>query len=170
MKKCNRCDTEKPLTEFRKASKESDGHQYSCRLCTQKMTRLSRAKHYEAEKERAWERRHSTPEKLSAHNARSKSWRTHNPDKEKDIHLKKKYGITLITYREMLDIQEGKCAICQQHQSEKSRDLSVDHDHATGIVRGLLCGNCNFAIGYLGDNPDNCIRAAAYLAFHKEKV
>ena len=62
--------------------------------------------------------------------------------------LKYEYGITLDDYNKMFNEQEGKCAICQRHQNELKKILYVDHDHKTGEVRGLLCKNCNVALGF----------------------
>ncbi len=60
--------------------------------------------------------------------------------------------------------QQGRvCAICKQPCGHYSR-LSLDHDHISGRVRGLLCNNCNRAIGMLGDDPARLVRAAEYLA------
>jgi len=56
------------------------------------------------------------------------------------------YGITLEIYNQMLKAQGGVCAICHKEDS-KGNHLSVDHDHSTGKVRGLLCGRCNLALG-----------------------
>lgn len=80
-----------------------------------------------------------------------------------------RFGITPSQYQEMLDAQDGVCAICER--PERSTDkkgrikaLAVDHNHTTGAVRGLLCANCNKGIGNLGDDVDTLIAAAAYLA------
>jgi hypothetical protein len=72
--------------------------------------------------------------------------------------MRKKYGITLEQYQAMLEKQNGVCAVCGEH-CKSGRALSVDHNHATGALRGLLCGNCNRGIGYLQDDPE-LIRAA----------
>lgn len=65
----------------------------------------------------------------------------------------KKYGLTSIQYAEMLGAQHGVCAVCNKPEASKSRrHLTVDHDHKTGKVRGLLCSKCNTALGLLGDN------------------
>ena len=61
--------------------------------------------------------------------------------------LKCEYGITLEDYNKLFDEQNGCCAICGKHQSEFKRPLSVDHDHNTGKVRGLLCTPCNNGLG-----------------------
>ena len=90
-------------------------------------------------------------------------------------YLKRTYGITLQELEELLAAQRDCCAICKQHWTHCRKwrsshyrgtfleNLSIDHDHATGRIRGLLCGQCNFAIGRLDDEPDRFMRAAAYL-------
>jgi hypothetical protein len=69
-------------------------------------------------------------------------------------HLKKRYSLSISEYEKLLDDQGGLCAICQAHSK-----LVVDHCHETGIVRGLLCQQCNSGIGMLKDDP-NLVRAA----------
>lgn len=69
----------------------------------------------------------------------------------------RRYGITLADYNEMLAVQKGLCLICTEPETAKFKDgrikrLSVDHDHKTGKVRGLLCNPCNRGIGYLRDS------------------
>ena len=81
--------------------------------------------------------------------------------KYKDTQLRNKYGITLEEYEAMFNAQQGLCAICGEPQNNKL--LSVDHDHDTDIVRGLLCDSCNRGIGMFLDNPDYLLAAAAYL-------
>jgi uncharacterized DUF497 family protein len=61
----------------------------------------------------------------------------------------KKFGITLEDYNKMFFEQEGKCFICNKHQSEEERALAVDHNHRTGKVRHLLCMKCNMVVGIL---------------------
>jgi hypothetical protein len=78
--------------------------------------------------------------------------------------LKKKYGISIEQYDQMLADQDHRCALClsSEHDARGGR-LAVDHDHATGVVRGLLCGPCNTGLGKLGDSVDGLRRAIAYL-------
>lgn len=64
--------------------------------------------------------------------------------------------------------QNGVCAICR-HECERGRALSVDHDHCTGQIRGLLCSNCNLVLGLFGDNPELFMAAADYVTSHKTK-
>lgn len=63
-------------------------------------------------------------------------------------------------FEEMLSAQEWCCAICS---AEIGVGASADHDHGTGMQRGLLCAKCNMAIGLLGDEPDVCVQAGSYL-------
>ena len=77
--------------------------------------------------------------------------------------LKKYYGMTPELYSSMLDAQGGLCAIC--HKACKSgHRMSVDHCHATGRIRGLLCKNCNNAIGLMCDDIDILKAAILYLS------
>lgn len=74
-----------------------------------------------------------------------------------------KYGITLDDYEQILQEQEFACAICRRHISKLSKPLFVDHDHSTGIVRGLLCQKCNTGLGLLGDTAQSILKALTYL-------
>lgn len=65
-------------------------------------------------------------------------------------------------FAELHRVQGSKCAICQRPADKHTR-LVVDHDHQTGYVRGLLCTQCNNAIGQLQDSPDLLRQAALYL-------
>lgn len=78
-----------------------------------------------------------------------------------DRKLIRRYGIDRFEYQVMLASQDGMCAICLKPAGK--RTLHVDHCHTQGHVRGLLCSNCNRAIGLLGDNPDVMVRAASYV-------
>lgn len=63
----------------------------------------------------------------------------------------------------MLAAQDDRCAICRE---APKRAFHVDHDHTTGIVRALLCGPCNSAIGHLRDDPKIAEAAARFLHEH----
>lgn len=89
----------------------------------------------------------------------------------RNANLVRSYGITIEDYEEMLDGQHFRCAICGKHASDESdRDLSVDHCHKTGKIRGLLCQVCNCGLGWVGDDPSVLLRAVAYLQKHSEKI
>lgn len=77
----------------------------------------------------------------------------------RNYHLRRRYGITAEHFDTMLAEQDGLCAICREAPAGH-----VDHDHATGRVRGLLCFNCNGALGQFRDRTDLMLRAVAYVA------
>ena len=72
-----------------------------------------------------------------------------------------KFGLASSEYDKLLTNQGGACAICGTEPN--GRALAVDHNHDTGLVRGLLCHHCNTAIGLLDDSPERLIRAIEYL-------
>lgn len=76
--------------------------------------------------------------------------------------IARKYGITGEQYLALYKFQGGKCAICRR-ATGRTRRLSVDHDHKTGKVRGLLCRACNNMLGHLLDDPASFRLAALYL-------
>lgn len=80
---------------------------------------------------------------------------------ERRSKLKWKYGITQEQYDELLISQGGRCALCSEDQ--RPRKLCVDHDHKTGLVRGLLCSIHNTSIGNLGDDEQGILKALKYL-------
>jgi DNA repair exonuclease SbcCD ATPase subunit len=79
--------------------------------------------------------------------------------------LSEVYGITEEEYAALLSAQGGKCAVCggDNSSSRLSTHLFVDHDHKTGKIRGLLCNNCNMALGFARENPDILLKLRAYL-------
>lgn len=79
----------------------------------------------------------------------------------------KKFGLTVEQYKFIYDSQKGKCAICGDKEGKKN--FSIDHDHKTGKVRGLLCNNCNSGIGYLRDNVKIIFKAAEYIKKHSQE-
>lgn len=83
--------------------------------------------------------------------------------KQRDFDYKRHYGISLEEYNQMFLEQNGCCKICKRHQTEFKRRLHVDHSHATNEVRGLLCHNCNLALGRFMDNKDIIKAALEYL-------
>jgi hypothetical protein len=112
-------------------------------------------------------------------NAASKQWAAENPDrvaasralakirrerKRLAVHLDWHYDFKLSDYEALLTAQGHRCAICGRAKGNDEGDrLFVDHDHATGAIRGLLCNRCNSALGYFGDSAKRLRRAAAYL-------
>ena len=91
-----------------------------------------------------------------------------NAKSRREAHLRHRYGISLAKYERLLAEQGGVCAVCKQPPlSANTRahwtvKLSVDHCHDGGHVRGLLCNDCNLAVGY-GKSPEVLRAAAQYL-------
>jgi hypothetical protein len=87
-----------------------------------------------------------------------------NPDKDRDKHLRRKYGMTLEQFDEKLEAQGGRCPICETDKPGGAGNrFHVDHDHKTMQIRKLLCIKCNAVVGYADDDPDRLVRAAEYL-------
>jgi hypothetical protein len=105
----------------------------------------------------------------------SKVWRKNNPEKYKAaikrsnekvrdaIHLKQRFGITVDQFAVLFATCDGLCTICKFPESRKNRRLSLDHDHATGRLRGFVCSRCNIIMGCVNDDPELLERAAHYL-------
>ena len=100
----------------------------------------------------------------------SRKMRAANPDYGKNVFLRRKYGIDIGRYKEMLSAQNGCCDICGKAESNeihgKVVSLAVDHDHKTGAVRALLCSACNTALGLFDDDTALLDAAKAYLERH----
>lgn len=88
-----------------------------------------------------------------------KQWYANRAESVKDKRLQRAYGIGLKDYERMYAEQDGKCAICK----EPKETLCVDHCHTSLDVRGLLCHQCNQAIGLLRDDPGILENAIGYL-------
>ena len=104
---------------------------------------------------------------------RQKRWRERNPEKERArqlrCDLKRAYGLTVDQYNRMLAEQGGVCALCRAPETTPRKGtvmrLAVDHDHVTGIIRGLLCNRCNRVIGMFKDSTDLAGAAVIYLEY-----
>ena len=104
--------------------------------------------------------------------AREKAWsktRVNTPKRQADRRrnlLRRKYNLTFESYNRMLMSQSKTCAICDESLPVvmiPGRAVTIDHDHATGTVRGLLCNNCNLMLGHARDNQDILLNAITYL-------
>lgn len=99
---------------------------------------------------------------------RGREWRQANKDKTKywdaNRRLLRRYGITLEQKEQMMKAQGDECLLCDR-PFPSTQKACVDHDHVTGQVRGILCINCNRAMGQLGDSYERLHRVVAYLGF-----
>lgn len=83
--------------------------------------------------------------------------------------LLKQYGMTVDAYRTLVEAQNGLCKICGKPETQPTkngsgvRELSVDHDHRTGRVRGLLCNKCNVRLGMVDDDLELLRKMIDYL-------
>lgn len=104
----------------------------------------------------------------------SQKQRDANPDYYRNADLKRHYGVTLEWYNQKLAEQNGVCAICQQAESLVIRGtvqrLAVDHDHESGMVRGLLCSKCNQGIGCLKHDVGILKSGIDYLTHHSTNL
>lgn len=141
-RECLKCNETKELSEYYKHSKGSGGYNTRCKLCVD-------------EASRKWRENNSSRVK----ELRTRSYLT-NKDKYRDEFLKKTYGVSNEDYKQMFNLQNGKCKICD---SSSDKRLHIDHCHSTLAVRGLLCGNCNTALGLVKDNVETLNKMIAYL-------
>ncbi|WP_326670092.1 endonuclease VII domain-containing protein [Streptomyces canus] len=171
-KRCSRCRQHKPRAAFVKNKSMGDGLQAYCRECAaayHQQRQVAKGRNVrprvdvpeghkycrtcgEIKPHSEWQRNRSASDGLATLCKSCKAV------KGREGHLKRHYGLTEAERDEMVASQVGLCVICL-----KAPAVHVDHCHKTGRVRGVLCFNCNSAIGKLGDDPDAVRRAAAYL-------
>lgn len=85
-------------------------------------------------------------------------------EKDRVRALKKRFGLTRQEYAVLNHAQLGLCAICNKPQTGRWKNLSVDHNHQTDEIRGLLCARCNLALGMFEDDRQILRAAIEYLA------
>lgn len=146
---CSRCKEEKPYTAFRV-------HKRGARTkCPGRVCRSTTCKDCAAQQVREWSAKHPERRKVHSHRCHRKQ-------------LLRKYGLDEMQYQQMLAAQGGCCAICGGLRGKYK--LAVDHDHTTGVVRGLLCQPCNRALGYFKDSPSVLQAATTYLQKHGKSL
>ena len=146
MKTCIRCGQPRPLEMYCKG-RDKDGLHPWCRDCRTEYTR---------------EYRKTKP---------PKNYTT--SDENRRGHLLRAYGLTVEQYDEMLVTQGGKCAVCPTEAGTTTRSFAVDHDHSCcpgkktcgRCIRGLLCTNCNMALGLVKEDRETLESMIAYLDF-----
>lgn len=132
---CSKCRAAKLIEEFGTERRRPDGHRCFCRACGWADIKTYR----------------------KANPSRVRGWR-------RKRNLKIKYNLTPEEFAQMLAAQGGVCALCKTTESHgRYGCFVIDHDHDTGRVRGILCNQCNLALGQLGDSEDGILRAIAYL-------
>jgi hypothetical protein len=157
---CTQCGVEKEVSKFSKHKYGKDGLRSSCKSC-------------DSIDFKKWLKINKEKQKISIKNWKNKNrkqliktekiWLQDNPDYHRRLHLKKTYKISLENYNNLLKSQNGVCAICGQIEKINNRSLSIDHDHVTGKIRGLLCYECNTGLGKFKDNEILLNKASDYL-------
>jgi hypothetical protein len=108
-----------------------------------------------------------------ANPAQSKAWKLANPERckaqDKAGKLRRNYGITPEAFDAMLKSQAYRCDACLE-RLDLGAKTHVDHDHATGLIRGILCHSCNLALGRVKDDPWILRSLARYLEDHRQSV
>ncbi len=145
-KRCSRCKQVKPASAFSRDVRRASGLQAPCRQCatTQALE---------------WRRRN--PERSRATNRRY-------VERHPERHLRSKFGIDPAVKRQMFASQGFVCLACgtTEHGNKRVNGDSgwcLDHDHATGVLRGVLCWHCNVVLGYVRDCPRRLRALADYL-------
>jgi len=141
---CITCKSVKHPDEFHKPNKKQCNRR--CRDCACRIKRERYLRRGYSEKNKEYSRRR----------------RLRNPTEDRSD-LLREYGMTLEKYNQMLENQQGKCAICGGGREKQKYSFSVDHCHATGKIRGILCSNCNAGLGFFKDNPQSLTNAITYL-------
>lgn len=154
MKTCPKCKIKKQKEDFTKQKNTRDGLNSWCKSC-------------QGSANRDWYSRNKDRSK-----AYGEKWRMENLHRWKhnvaNANLIRQYNITLADYDRILLGQGSCCAICKSEIQTDLGRFHVDHDHQTGVVRGLLCGNCNRGLGVFQDDPDFLRAAADYLELKRD--
>jgi hypothetical protein len=168
MKTCNRCGETKPTEQFYANPAGADGLRPECKACTSARRKAWYDDNREKEiaRVRGWQQANQ-----ERYNATQRAYRDSGKKKISDrkSHLKRTFGITVADYERMLAEQGGGCAICERAPREDIA-LHVDHDHRTGMIRGLLCFRCNNALGDLESDPELLTVASGYLVSFQERL
>lgn len=140
-KKCCKCGIVKPFEAFNNKQNTKDKKRTRCKQCESEEQRLR--------KQQALEQDYLGTRL-----------------KERQANLKRMFKMSLEEYEDKAKQQNGLCAICNG-VCKSGKRLAVDHDHKTGMIRDLLCGNCNGGLGKFQDSIDLLLKAAEYLKKHK---
>lgn len=133
-----------------------------CNTCYEHYLHKINPAYHEAQRKNSREWRRKYPDRAKKHDKekyQKRKLRDDLKELDRDSAYKRKYGISLEDYNRMYKEQNGCCAICGKFST---RRLAVDHNHKTGVVRGLLCTYCNFFLGTLENNLDVLDKSLIY--------
>jgi hypothetical protein len=176
MKTCSKCKMTKPYSEFQKNKRMKDGFCSPCKACESLRRKASYDPEVNSEKYNKNKEKYLAQQKVYYTNnidrirETSKMYYQSNKSKwlemgwkQKGILNKEGLPFTLSDFEELASTAEYKCQICGSDGSSHKKGLCVDHNHNTGIARGLLCGHCNSGIGHFHDDINKLSSAIAYL-------
>jgi hypothetical protein len=162
MKKCRTCQKDRPVGHFQLSHRSciecEQLHEAGKKRCTGCGEVKDFAAYYRRpNRDGACEPRCRT---CKARQSKVLNERPENKARTRDLRYRRNYGVGASEVDAMLASQQGLCAICRQKPAGSFR---VDHDHASGRVRGLLCHNCNVLLGHCSDSIEILQRAISYL-------
>jgi hypothetical protein len=160
MKRCRKCGGLKPLMALYREQRCRDGYRNDCKACfaaRSKQWYLRNREHVIA-RVKTWQE--ANPERVKATRDAARPRRR---EIDRDARLRRVFGLSSDQYAAMLADQGGGCALCGRIPPP-GRSLHVDHHHATGVVRGLLCFRCNAGIGQFREDPIRLADAIVYLS------
>lgn len=165
MRRCAPCGIYKTLSEFPKNKHNKLGIGYECLTC-----KRARSINYRQRPEvRAQTLAYSRdPQVVAQRKIKTKHWRASIEGKRAKFQwrLKEKYGIEIEDWAQLLNKQDCSCAICKAKFFSHCSEVTTDHCHQTGKVRGLLCSPCNLLLGFARDNSSILGSAMEYLDAH----
>lgn len=154
---CIKCKKTKNIEEFNQKSKGSATRKSYCKECQSEYNKQYRSKHLD--KANAVKRQYYK-DNIEKERLRNKNYHKRYPYR----FYKKCYGITIEQKKEMILKQNYKCLSCGTDlKLLKDKKVHIDHDHTTNKIRGILCSNCNTALGLLNENFDNAIKLSEYI-------
>jgi len=158
-KECSKCLLILELYSYSKDNSKKDGFHTVCKVCQKKTKSLRTAEAKEVRKIH-----YNLNKEISSNYHKNKNANPEVKYKLKEKHLLKTYDLSLKDLEQLRTDQKFKCAICKKHEDDCSRKtLFVDHNHNTGKIRGLLCSQCNSALGLFYDNIEVIKAAINYL-------
>ncbi len=168
MKTCTGCKHVLPKNVFYKSSTTKDGWSFQCIRCESNRKKEARKKDPELVKKHRERNKQWYNDNKEKKRNKNKEWIQNNPAKFRNSNLKARFGIDLEEYTRILDSQDRKCSICGIDYDSLDYELSVDHCHTTGNIRGLLCKQCNSGLGFFKDNEEFLHKAIEYLKNHRK--
>jgi hypothetical protein len=177
VKKCIKCNVDKPVLDFNKSSHHKDGLTSLCKLCNSNKGATARS----ILKSRDWSLIKVPESKKCRVCGLVKEGTNFGKNKSRvdglgdtcrkchrDLRIERRYKVSKYWYDDQLVKQGGKCAICGTSNPETGdkKHFSIDHDHFTGKIRGLLCNVCNVFIGDARDSVSILKKAIAYLEYY----